>query len=134
MRFTTYSKYKGRWLDALNLESLGLRPGQVVGQSVYELYRDRPEVVADIRRVLSGETITTIFHVGGAALESRGALWDIAGKTGDPPRALENLLERDRMFTDRLRREAEEAGPPLPLQLPKRLVHVGIQEAIDLIA
>ena len=22
MRFTTYSKYKGRWLDALNLESL----------------------------------------------------------------------------------------------------------------
>jgi hypothetical protein len=22
MRFTTYSKYKGKWLDALNLESL----------------------------------------------------------------------------------------------------------------
>ena len=47
-----------------------------------------------------------------AALESRGALWAIAGKTSDPPRALRSLLERDRMFTDRLRREAEEAGVP----------------------
>jgi 2-phosphoglycerate kinase len=47
-----------------------------------------------------------------AALECRGTLWAIAGKTSDPPRALGNLLERDRMFTERLRREAEEAGVP----------------------
>jgi hypothetical protein len=37
-----------------------------------------------------------------AAFESRGTLWDIANKTGNPERALANLLERDRMFTDRL--------------------------------
>jgi hypothetical protein len=37
-----------------------------------------------------------------AAFESRGSSWTIAGKTGDPPRALRNLLERDRMFTERL--------------------------------
>ncbi|GAA1287825.1 AAA family ATPase [Saccharothrix xinjiangensis] len=41
-----------------------------------------------------------------AAFESRGSLWEIANRTGDPPRALANLLERDRMFTDRLREEA----------------------------
>lgn len=40
-----------------------------------------------------------------AALESRGSLWEIARKTSDPERALRNLLERDRMFTDRLRAE-----------------------------
>lgn len=37
-----------------------------------------------------------------AAFESRGGLWQIAGRTGDPERALRNLLERDRMFTERL--------------------------------
>lgn len=41
-----------------------------------------------------------------AAFESRGSLWAIAGRTTDPDVALHNLLERDRMFTDRLRDEA----------------------------
>ncbi|MFD0560044.1 hypothetical protein FB566_4036 [Stackebrandtia endophytica] len=45
-----------------------------------------------------------------AAFESRGSLWSIAGKTSDPPRALENLLARDAMFTDRLREETRELG------------------------
>jgi 2-phosphoglycerate kinase len=40
-----------------------------------------------------------------AAFESRGALWQIAGKTSDPVRALDNLLRRDRMFTERLYKE-----------------------------
>jgi hypothetical protein len=42
-----------------------------------------------------------------AAFDSRGSLWEIAGKTSDPERALRNLLERDRMFTERLGRETE---------------------------
>ncbi|QTE28539.1 nucleoside/nucleotide kinase family protein [Pengzhenrongella sicca] len=41
-----------------------------------------------------------------AAFSSRGTSWQIAGKTNDPARALQNLLERDRMFTERLRDEA----------------------------
>ena len=41
-----------------------------------------------------------------AAFSSRGSSWEIAGNTGDPARALDNLLERDRMFTERLREEA----------------------------
>jgi hypothetical protein len=45
-----------------------------------------------------------------SALESRGSLWTIAGRTCDPERALHNLLERDRMFTDRLRAEARHLG------------------------
>lgn len=42
-----------------------------------------------------------------AALVTRGSLWTIAGKTNDPERALRNLLERDRMFTDGLHRETK---------------------------
>jgi 2-phosphoglycerate kinase len=41
-----------------------------------------------------------------AAFESRGTLWEIARKTSDPERALANLLERDRLFTERLSEEA----------------------------
>jgi len=41
-----------------------------------------------------------------AAFDSRGTLWEIARKTSDPDRALANLLERDRMFTERLYQEA----------------------------
>jgi len=37
-------------------------------------------------------------------------LWSIAGKTSDPQTALSNLLERDRMFTDRLRDETKRLG------------------------
>lgn len=45
-----------------------------------------------------------------AAFASRGSLQEIAGKTTDPERALQNLLERDRMFTERLREEATGLG------------------------
>ncbi|MEV0389297.1 shikimate kinase [Nonomuraea sp. NPDC050643] len=45
-----------------------------------------------------------------AAFDSRGSLWSIAGRTGDPERALRNLLERDRMFTERLSEEARRLG------------------------
>jgi 2-phosphoglycerate kinase len=48
-----------------------------------------------------------------AAFESRGSLLRIAGRTSDPDRALRNLLERDRMFTGRLRDEAGRLGLPV---------------------
>ena len=48
-----------------------------------------------------------------AAFESRGSLLQIAGRTSDPDRALRNLLERDRMFTERLRTEAGRLALPV---------------------
>jgi 2-phosphoglycerate kinase len=48
-----------------------------------------------------------------AAFESRGSMWQIAGRTSNPERALRNLLERDRMFTDRLRDEAHRLDLPV---------------------
>jgi hypothetical protein len=41
------------------------------------------------------------------AFDSRGLLREIARKTSDPQRALRNLLERDRMFTERLDEDAK---------------------------
>lgn len=45
-----------------------------------------------------------------AAFGSRGSLWQIASKTSNPGKALRNLLDRDAMFTGRLRAEAGDLG------------------------
>jgi 2-phosphoglycerate kinase len=48
-----------------------------------------------------------------AVVESRGGTASgFLAKTNDPERALRNLLERDRMFTDTLREEAARLGLP----------------------
>ena len=47
-----------------------------------------------------------------AAFKNRKTLWNIAGKTSDPERALQNLLARDALFTNRLKKETERAGLP----------------------
>jgi len=57
-----------------------------------------------------------------AAFEQRGSLWAIAGRTGAPERALGNLLERDRMFTERVAGETDRLG------LTGLLVDVGSTE------
>ena len=44
-------------------------------------------------------------------VESRGgAAWGFLGKTSDPEKALRNLLERDRIFTEKLREETARLG------------------------
>jgi hypothetical protein len=47
-----------------------------------------------------------------AALESRGTMWIIPNKTSNPKRALSNLLERDRLFTERLQDTLETTSLP----------------------
>lgn len=47
-----------------------------------------------------------------AAFASRGSLWNIASKTSQPERALRNLLERDRMFTELLAAETKRLDLP----------------------
>jgi hypothetical protein len=45
-----------------------------------------------------------------AAIDSRGTTWDIAGRTSAPARALDNLLIRDQLFTERLGVQARQFG------------------------
>jgi 2-phosphoglycerate kinase len=47
-----------------------------------------------------------------AVFERRGPAWGFFAKTSDPEKALHNLLERDRMFTDRLREETKRLELP----------------------
>ncbi len=44
--------------EGKGLSLLGLQAGQMVGKSAFEVYKDRPDIVAKIRRALAGETFT----------------------------------------------------------------------------
>jgi two-component system, NtrC family, sensor kinase len=56
--------------DGRGLETLGLKPGQVVGQSVFELYQQLPETLDNIRRSLKGETLRFLSSVGHTHFET----------------------------------------------------------------
>ncbi|MQA83027.1 MAG: hypothetical protein GEV10_32015 [Streptosporangiales bacterium] len=61
-----------------------------------------------------------------AAFDSRGFTWEIAWKTSDPERALRNLLERDRLFTEHLFEEVK--------RVDLRLIEVDITTTEDELA
>jgi PAS domain S-box-containing protein len=53
------------------LKALGLKPGEVVGQSVFELYRDNPTLIENVNRALAGETVSQTIDVGEVAFDTR---------------------------------------------------------------
>ena len=53
------------------LKALGWKPGEVVGQSVFELYRDNPEVLEGVGRALAGEAFSGAIDVGDLTFETR---------------------------------------------------------------
>src|SRR2546426_918920 len=61
----TFTLAEGRGLDAL-----GVRPAQLVGQSVFQLYADLPQAVADVRRALAGEAFSSVVEGYGIVFEA----------------------------------------------------------------
>ena len=64
-----------------------------------------------------------------AAFESRGTMWSIPNKTSNPKRALSNLLERDRLFTERLQGMVETTGLPA-ITVDGRLTEEALESCI----
>jgi PAS domain S-box-containing protein len=56
--------------EGAGLSSLGVSSGQLVGMSVFELYRDYPGILENIRRGLAGESFWYTSSVGSAAYET----------------------------------------------------------------
>jgi 2-phosphoglycerate kinase len=72
-----------------------------------------------------------------AAFESRGSVWAIAGRTSNPATALHNLLERDRMFTERLAFETQRLGLHalhIGIDTPERQVRDEVAAAFRLVS
>jgi PAS domain S-box-containing protein/putative nucleotidyltransferase with HDIG domain len=55
--------------DGKGLSGLGLLPGQVVGQSVFDVYREYPDIVEDMQAALAGEARHRDITVGTASFE-----------------------------------------------------------------
>jgi len=54
--------------EGRGLTAMGLRPGQVVGQSVYDLYGDHPQILECFERALAGEEFSAVNKVLGPNL------------------------------------------------------------------
>jgi len=55
--------------EGRGLSVLGLKPGEVVGRSVFEVYRNAPSVIEGARRALAGEAFSTVTNVDGIVFE-----------------------------------------------------------------
>jgi hypothetical protein len=64
-----------------------------------------------------------------AAFESRGTMWTIPNKTSNPKRTLSKLLERDRLFTERLQGMLETTGLPA-VKVDDRLTEDALESCI----
>jgi len=51
--------------EGKGLSQLGVKSGEVVGKSVFELYKDHPDMLEEMRRALNGESVTSEVNVGG---------------------------------------------------------------------
>jgi PAS domain S-box-containing protein len=57
--------------EGKGLEAHGLQPGEVVGQSVFELHRNQPYLLEYVRRVLAGAQETWIGELNGVVYENQ---------------------------------------------------------------
>lgn len=56
--------------EGRGLASLGVKPGEAVGQSIFERYKDEPEVIAAANRAMHGEAFTVKARVKGLTFEA----------------------------------------------------------------
>ena len=87
--------------EGKGLDVLGLRPAQLVGQSVFQVFPDAPETLGEVRRALAGESFTTIVDVFGLAFEVSYS------PIRDPDGVMAGVLGVANDISDR--RQAEEA-------------------------
>ncbi|HVM44186.1 MAG TPA: PAS domain S-box protein [Gemmatimonadales bacterium] len=52
--------------EGKGLDGLGLKPAEVVGRTVFDVYRNYPEILADARRALAGEAFSARTAIGEA--------------------------------------------------------------------
>ena len=104
----TFHWFRGEGFDLI-VEDLAALPTNT--PVLVEGFRLLPHLVAPLLR--APDQAVWLLPTPGfrrQALEARGGLWAIAGRTRDPDRALANLLERDRLFTARLAEETTALG------------------------
>ena len=70
--------------EGRGLVALGLKPSQLLGRSVFDIYRDQRQICESVRRALVGEELSAVVELGGVRYEAhyapvRGPAGDIVG-------------------------------------------------------
>jgi PAS domain S-box-containing protein len=94
--------------EGRGLDDLGLKPGQIVGQSVFNMYRDAPPVLSAVRRALAGESFTEVVELNGLVFEIHYIpVFDQGGKVAGVNGVAINVTERKRAEETLRNTEAE---------------------------
>lgn len=90
-------------LAGQGLAALGLTEGELVGRSVFDIYRDEPAVLANVRRGLAGQSFTVTTALAGRIFETRySPLRDTNGSFSGTIGVATDITERQRAEEARL--------------------------------
>ncbi|MDE2292659.1 MAG: PAS domain-containing protein [Elusimicrobia bacterium] len=106
--------------EGRGLKALGLRPGEAVGRSVFDMYAHNASIVETLRRALAGEEVTIVLDEGGMVYEThlvpqrdaRGRVESVLGVSVDATERARSEREIERLLGSEksLREEAEKAS------------------------
>ena len=86
--------------EGRGLARLGLQPGQVVGSSVFDVYREHPDLLAQVRRALAGEEFSVVVEIGALAFETSYApIRDVEGTIQEVIGVATDVTERNKLET-----------------------------------
>lgn len=64
--------------EGKGLEAIGLKPSDLVGQSIYDFYREYPHIIRDVDRVLKGEEHRSFLEYKGVTYDNRATpIYDV---------------------------------------------------------
>jgi PAS domain S-box-containing protein len=106
--------------EGRGLAQLGLKPGESVGVSAFDMYKDFPDVLRNLRRALDGEEVVATLEVVGRAYETViRPLRDADGK-------VTGVLGISTDITERLRAEQEKEHLQAQLLQVQKLESLGL--------
>ena len=83
--------------EGKGLEGLGLESGEIVGRSIFEVFRDKPQILENTQRALSGEEFSAIVDLAGSTFETRySQLRDAGGEVAGVIGVAADVTERER--------------------------------------
>jgi PAS domain S-box-containing protein len=106
--------------EGKELAAVGRKPGEVVGQSAFAVFKDNPERVAELRRALAGEAFGVEVQADGIWFDSRHEpIFDNAGKVAGLVVVSTNVTQR--RLAERALREERRLLQTVFDAIPQRL-------------
>ena len=88
--------------EGRGLAALGVAAGSLVGHSIFDVYRDTPQILDHIRAALRGESFTAVVHRGASGLSYETRYTPVRGVDGEITEVIAVAID----ITDRVRTEA----------------------------